>query len=316
MPTVCAVLVTYWPEPELFIKVIHSLEQQVNGIVIVDNSEKDQDRVFSQIKSRCRIHKIRCGMNKGVAAAQNIGIKWAKTNRFSHVLLMDQDSIPDDGMTDFLMNTMLALEKTGERVAATGPKCFHRRYNGFEPFLIENKYRIQRVRCHGENDCFPVEYLISSGSLISLKTIDAVGGMDEGLFIDFIDIEWGFRSQINGYRSYAACQATLFHQLGSVAQPRSIFKKRHIIQHTPERYYYQFRNALLLFKKSHIPVSWIVYQVFRQMIPRFFIQILILSRRRENLMMMVLGLFHGFCGISGPFEPKNNQNQHEISSLK
>jgi rhamnosyltransferase len=40
----------------------------------------------------------------------------------------------------------------------------------------------------------PVEasFLIASGCLISLDVIKNVGYMDEGLFIDYVDVEWSF----------------------------------------------------------------------------------------------------------------------------
>ena len=297
---VCAVLVTYRPKPDLLKKVIKSLEHQVHGMVIVDNSATNQDWKFKKLKG-CHIHKIRLGANMGVAVAQNKGIKWARENGFSHVLLMDQDSVPDRNMIFYLTRTMLGIEKKGKRVAAAGPKCYNSGYNSFEPFLIRKHHWIKRVKCKKSSNCFPVEFLISSGSLIPIKTIDIVGGMSEALFVDYIDVEWGLRALSKGYDCYAACQGTITHHLGEVIEKKILFMHRKIVKHPPERYYYQFRNVIFLFKKPYVPFSWVIYHTFRQLVPRFFLQALLIPPRRLNIMMMITGLYHGFCGITGPY---------------
>ena len=58
--------------------------------------------------------------NLGVAAAQNQGIEWAKQQGATHVLLLDQDSLPHPDMVarlsewnDQLTNLLIQLRQVG-----------------------------------------------------------------------------------------------------------------------------------------------------------------------------------------------------------
>lgn len=301
--SICAVLVTYNPKKKLLKKLIQALSHQVNRIVIVDNSESHQNQFTIEINKNL-VHIIKLGSNKGIATAQNEGIKWARTKKFSHVLLMDQDSLPARHMVFDLSQALLSLEHDGKQVAAVGPLCYVDGNGTVEPFLIRRKITMRRVQYQKCDRIYPVESLMASGSLISLQTLDIIGMLEESLFIDFIDTEWAFRALSKGYRCYVACQARLDHHLGDTSHKNLFGRCYKIVRHPPERYYYQFRNALLLFKKPYIPSYWIVYQIYRQMIPRFILQATIISSQRQNLTMMIIGMWHGLLSITGPYRLK------------
>ena len=72
---------------------------------------------------------------------------------------------------------------------------------------------VQAVRPDGDQ-AIECEFLIASGSLIPLAAWDAVGGMEEALFIDQVDIEWCQRAIARGYGIFGAEQAVLEHKIG------------------------------------------------------------------------------------------------------
>ncbi|WP_375450212.1 glycosyltransferase [uncultured Devosia sp.] len=47
-----------------------------------------------------RQHVIALDENKGIAKAQNIGIAHAQERRVEYILLLDQDSVPSNGMVE------------------------------------------------------------------------------------------------------------------------------------------------------------------------------------------------------------------------
>lgn len=299
---VCAVLVTYHPDPNVLADVIAALDSQTDGIIVIDNTEESHN---GMVKSLSHVSIISFGENRGVAAAQNAGIRWARERGFQYVLLMDQDSVPAHDMVFQLIRGKQMLEEEGKPVAAVGPRCYNSGNNTHEPFVVRRNHWFKRVLCETTSDYFAVEYLISSGCLIALKTLNIVGEMDEALFIDHIDVEWGFRAKSKGLKCFVVCTATLKHHLGDVIKKKILSLNRKIIRHSPERYYYQYRNAILVFKRPYVSLSWVIYHTFRQLFPRFLIQILLISPRRANFMMMVTGLYHGFGHISGPLLDKN-----------
>ena len=61
-------------------------------------------------------------VNEGIAVAQNVGIAVAKSLGASHVLFLDQDSVPEDGMVSCLYAALQKLENGGCRVACVGPR--------------------------------------------------------------------------------------------------------------------------------------------------------------------------------------------------
>ena len=95
---ICAVIVTYQPNLPVFQQLIQRIRQQVSAIAVVDNTSwPGPEAVLTVIGESVYIPM---GGNKGVAGAFNAGIDWAKGRGCSHVLLMDQDSLPCEMMIE------------------------------------------------------------------------------------------------------------------------------------------------------------------------------------------------------------------------
>ena len=95
---VCAVLVTFFPRTEDILG-LALIREQVQFVVIVNNGS-DQ-RLLALLREPCQqlhIHLIENGCNLGIAAALNIGIRWALARHFKWVIFFDQDSSPTTGM--------------------------------------------------------------------------------------------------------------------------------------------------------------------------------------------------------------------------
>jgi rhamnosyltransferase len=92
--------------------------------------------------------------------------------------------------------------------------------------------------------------------LISIDVLDAVGGMDEELFIDQVDTEWVLRARAQGYITWGHCEAVMAHSLGESRQRVWFGRWREIPFHKPFRYYYMFRNSILLQRRSYPCWAW------------------------------------------------------------
>lgn len=287
-----AVIVTYQPELDALAKLLNALFKQVDSIIIVDNgSAIDLSLYVGQCSSR-QVTVLRLGKNTGIAFAQNRGIEIARDLGAQFVLLMDQDSIPEPDMVQVLLSAALLKGS-----CAVGPRYLDARQNNPPPFIRIHGLRLERCACPTFDAIVPVDYLVSSGCLISMDSLNHVGGMREDLFIDYVDIEWGLRARRFGYQSYGVCGARMTHCLGD--DPLVFFSKK-IPLHKPLRHYYHFRNAVILYKESWVPGNWKVVDASRLCLKYFFYS-LFASPRIEQWRMMTLGIWHGLRGRTGQY---------------
>jgi rhamnosyltransferase len=295
---IVAVVVTYHPEFETLSALLNALKPQVNYVVVVDNgSDGNFAGWFDRFRSQA-VHGIFLGSNIGVAAAQNAGVDWARQQKADCAVLFDQDSLPAPDMVRRLAEVIQAKQEQGCRVAAVGPKYIDERNPEHPSFVRLAGLGAETPRCETPGDSVLTDFVISSGALVPLTTLDEVGGMMDCLFIDQVDIEWGLRAKSFGYQSYGVCAATMRHSLGE--NPIS-FMGRKILHHGPLRHYYIFRNAVWLLFKPYIPLGWKLLFI-RMLVLRLGFYVLKGSTRFSHIKMMTLGIWHGLLGRMGPFK--------------
>lgn len=293
--TVCAVVVVYHPDAAALCGLLRAVAPQTGASVVIDNTPLD---------AACDIgHGLPKGTtwlpqpcNVGLAAAQNAGIAWARQHGFRHVLLLDQDSLPGDGMVAALLAALARLGRS-QRVAAVGPRFHDLREGRDAPFVRIGFPFNRKLRCTPEMPTLACDFLIASGSLIALDVLDDVGDMDAGLFIDNVDLEWCFRACARGYRLYGVYAATMHHQLGDARRHLPLGLGQ-VVVHSPLRLYYMMRNRLLLYRLPHTPKVWIAQDLPRVLVKLALFGVLIGPRRR-NLRFMLRGLADGALGRSG-----------------
>lgn len=293
--SVCAVVVTFQPKAEDVATLLDAVTAQVGAVVVVDNAS---DGVWQQAIEQTRpgIALLRQPCNVGLAAAQNAGIAWARAHGYAHVLLLDQDSEPGDGMVTALLTALRALSADGQ-VAAVGPRFHDRREHRHAPFVRIGFPSSQKLWCESDAQSIACDFLISSGALIPIAVLDRVGDMNAGLFIDNVDMEWSFRARARGYALYGVCSATMHHSLGD--ERRALpFGARQIVVHGSARLYYMMRNRLRLYGMRHTPLAWTAQDAPRVLVKLFLFGVLIGPRWR-NLRFMLRGLWDGLLGRQG-----------------
>lgn len=295
--SVCAVIVSYHGEPPALRKLVDTIAQQVGAVVLVDNaSDGDWQTGVADALSRRGGALLRQSANLGLAAAQNLGIDWARANGYGQVLLLDQDSEPDAGMVTCLWRALQTLS-SHEKVAAVGPRFHDLRERRDAPFVRIGFPLNRKLYCGSADQTVACDFLISSGMLIPLEVLDQVGEMDAGLFIDNVDLEWSFRARAHEYSLYGVCAATMHHRLGD-ARHRLPFGSGQVVVHGPTRLYYMMRNRVRLYGFAHTPAAWKAQDMPRLLVKLFLFGVLIAPRRR-NLRFMLRGLRDGLRGREG-----------------
>lgn len=287
----------------MFDALLDSLAPQVQKIVIVDNgSTQDQSSWMARWPEGEKITVLALGENKGVAAAQNRGIDLAKRNGASHVLLLDHDSIPAPDMVEKLFEALEDLTRQGYNIAAVGPRYRFPNTNHYSYFVRFGSLRFKKIYCRddAEREYVPVDFLISSGCLISRDVLDAVGPMDESLFVDHVDTDWFLRARYGGYAAFGVCGAIMDHQLGHSLFRFGFEKKKILPVHSPLRLYYIFRNSILLYRRAYAPHDWKVNDLVRLGLMLAFFSLCI-RPRMEYIKMMARGICDGLKGVAGRY---------------
>ncbi|MGI4816316.1 MAG: glycosyltransferase family 2 protein [Janthinobacterium lividum] len=297
-----AIIVTFEPQLETLAHLIEALQAQVGAIILVDNASANLAAWKAVLPSGVRI--ISLTSNEGIAAALNRGFEHIQAeDSFDFCALFDQDSAPSVGMIDQLEMHHDQLAPRGP-IAQVGPYFFEHNRGYHLPF-IESRYGFPiRKRDTGSANFTTADYLISSGALVSMNTLRAVGKMDESLFIDYVDIEWGLRARAAGFQSYGAFNVRMEHRIGEGALQ---FAGMRLAIHKPLRRYYYYRNAILLCRRPYIPLAWKINEIVRLSL-KFLIFAIRSKRRTADVRMMSRGIVDGLRGISGKFQARTRRN--------
>lgn len=286
-----AVVVAYFPDIQIADQLI-KLSNIVDKLVVIDNTP-ELTPLIEKISVIAKITVIRLYANKGIAFALNAGVSYLIQEGVQQFFLFDQDSQPDAPLINGLVTQLKQLSQS-EKIAQVGPAYFDSRMERVVPFVRIKGFKLERVPAQGQNP-IPVDYLITSGACISAQAWAAIGAMDESLFIDYVDIEWGLRAKSLGWKSYGWAGQVMRHCLGD--EPIKVLGKRRPL-HSPTRHYYFFRNGIALLKRGYIPFNWKVVEAYK--IPlRFAAYALYTAERKKHLKMMLKGLWHGVIGKSG-----------------
>lgn len=291
---VTAVVVSFHPDAGALAALLAALAAQVQRVIVVDNASPEPPPLPAGV------HLIRLDQNLGVGAAQNTGIRSALQAGAGQVLLLDQDSLPQAGMVAALQAGLQAAAAAGQRPAAAGPLIIDEggRSEGFVRFRRGRYEAIEPAPGKAWIDC---DLLIASGTLIPAAALQAVGEMDETLFIDKVDTEWCLRAAAAGWHLVGVPAARLQHRLGQRQVRLWCFGWRRLALHAPFRYYYMWRNGLLLRRRAQATAAWKRADA-RQLLSLLLYFGLLAPGRGARLRMMTRGLADGWRARTGPLK--------------
>lgn len=288
-----AIIITWQPHLPTLKRLMQRLLGQGVNVVAVDNGSDNQSDIGSLIdnlnhtvaKSHSEnehqhsVDWLPWPENKGLAAGMNHGLGWAEKHNYRFAWLFDQDSDIGD---DFCVSMLLAWQagsQATDRLAAVGPRLVDPDSGRKTPF--------RRFRFRDRSDSkladgpglFTTDFLISSGTLLSISALQQIGLMKTSYFIDNIDLEWCFRARSQGWMLLGCGHAQLFHRIGEVSD-NPLVKQGIMVSHGPLRYYYSTRNRIHLRQQSYAPADWVWRDHVRFLVKTVFL--LISSKRRAE----------------------------------
>jgi rhamnosyltransferase len=248
--TYCTI-VCYRPDVAQVISLCGRVLADGAKVVLVDNSEVpylDGDK----LPEGCAL--ITLGYNSGIAHAQNVGVAAALSGGATVLAFFDQDSKIEVG---FLKRLVAAISAGIPEIVS--PLCVDDATGAPLPSLRLSKLGTSIPIHQADSSApYPVDVIISSGTVATREVFERAGNFDEGLFIDFVDTEWCLRCRSKQIPIYLVPDAVMRHSVGTASFR---FGPWTILVHSPVRCYYQIRNSFLLLRKRHVPPIFAIKQI-------------------------------------------------------
>lgn len=284
-------IVAFGPEPERLHALIEAIERDVERIFIYVNALID-DGLLESLKRRDNIEIILSPVNRGVGEGLNVLSEKAAASGHTRILLLDQDSRPSANLVEVLSAAMDRLCAGGLNPGAVGPRLVA---PSAEPSFKAPHYprRPRRPRLDGVS---AVEFIATSGSLVDLAALAAIGPFRADFFIDAIDLEWGFRAWSAGYSIWRVDGIAMEHTIGggSIRFFRMIMPDQ-----KPFRMHAYLRNNVYGLRLPHVPLRWKLRQA-----PYLALQAFVFALHhkfdRRVLKALASGIWSGLMGNLGP----------------
>lgn len=212
---VLAVVVAYHPNASELHSNIDSFLEDVSHVLLWQNSPV----MFSHPK----VELCGDGTNRGIAVALNYAWKYAKEKGYDWILIMDQDS----KWVDFHAHLVQACSDGAPEGILTARMADEPAKEGFTV----------------------VNSIINSGTMVRVKTIDAIGGWNEDFKVYGVDVEFYLKALSKGYKAYQLSEGCLVHNLGYKEKHRLLGRTYTTINYSPQRLYEIYRNHWIVIRQ-------------------------------------------------------------------
>lgn len=218
-------------------------------VYLIDNSRRP-----SKIFESLMLDYYASTVNRGFAAACNVGIRYAMEQSQDYVWLVNNDLTVESNTLDDVLSSI------GDRVdiAFAGPKIVYDREEPGVQYaggLIRQDDAYWHPRGDFEEDHGQYEiveetdWVSGACMLVNIKAIANIGLMDEKYFLYYEDIDWCIRAKRNQWKNLYVGTSKVRHKASQSTQGI-------------KQYYYP--RAHLMFLAQHYP------QFFRRSLVRFY----------------------------------------------
>lgn len=239
-------------------------------IIIVDNdSPNDSDEQLLKREKELGYKYIQSGNNKGYAAGNNIGLRYAYEQRYDYALIINNDIlISDEQMLQKLVKTF----ERDESLAVVNPKIFAPdghlyNYDASKPTFWDLTLGMLSYRKKGRNiiDRGGYGYVFRPQGccmLLDLKKTKEVDFMDENTFLYVEEPILAARLEKKGYKCACCLETDIIHNHSVTV--KSTFQKRKIVKiHNKSYAYYlkEYRKYNLLQRSICLCFHWLKLMV-------------------------------------------------------
>ncbi|WP_037485261.1 glycosyltransferase, partial [Sphaerotilus natans] len=235
--------VTYSPDDEVAGR-LRAIATQVDHVLVVDNTPARA--TFPALGSNV---SVLFNENRGaISGALNEGMRHARANGFTHMVLFDQDTEIPPG----LCGRLLDASRTRPDAALIGPRYLNS--------STGHPGRIVSLQGFWRRSLWPVEtepafealFLINSCSLLRIDRIPAELRYDEGLIVDNVDVDFCLALRSHERTIWCIPSITVSHGIGARKKGAGKWSPTN---YSPLRKYLQSKNRVIVWRRylTHHP---------------------------------------------------------------
>lgn len=222
---ILAIVITYYPDKELLHKNISSFINDVDHIIIWENMKIEEVQKY-RLNFEDKVEYYCANENVGISKALNYAWQYAISHDYSFLLSMDQDSV----WKSFHSFKQESLQFLKDKNAIVGPNTRNS--------SVVNKSQRFKLK----------QWIITSGMLVSVNTLNMIGGYNQNFKVDGVDIELCLRAKSKGINSYINEAAFLIQKYGTMNDMRFLGKKIHVQNYNAERIKNIFWDNIVLLR--------------------------------------------------------------------
>lgn len=235
-------LVTLYNPSEKEFNNCRILSQQVDTVILCDNSQESHETVFQNEKNIIYITK---NENLGLGAAFNVALKndtygWKDDDL---IIFFDQDSQIGEGYIQALQDEYRKIETLIPNLGCLGP-VFYNTSNG--------RTERPRQKKNITDETYEVSNTITSSLMMRYGNLKRIDFWNEKVFLDLADWDLCWRMQKADMVCCMTEKVVLHHSVGNGEKKVGPIKLR---VGQPFREYYQTRDALYLLQENYVPLK-------------------------------------------------------------
>jgi len=244
-------------------KAVDSLAGEAGIIIIFDNGGAD----FPWLREISSVKYIKSDMNIGISGL-NIAVGELITHGVDFILILDQDSCLEQGYCESAVRRI--REAKGNVVCS--------------PFIDESN----RGGSQNAIKKKKIEFVIGSGMLMSRETWKLVGGFNETLFLDMVDVEWWHRARKARVRPVVLSDYHMTHSIGDGCYQFLFWE---VSKHNVFRHYLYYRNVTYLVVHD-APIKWKFFSAIK-VLCQCLVYCCVTGNPVKEFSAFVLGVFDG-----------------------
>ncbi len=183
-----------------------------DAIVIIDNASTD-DTLDRDFPDHATI--IRNSENTGSCGAVHIGLAYALEHRFDWTWVFDADSVPEpDALANLLAFYDGLAPEDQERVYYLASNMMSAPGVPQDQPMVFTESGVDFVPVEPAAPAVRIDFYKWSGALFRMPAVSKIGLPSADYFIDFGEIEYGYRAWKLGFRGYLVTNAAVHQDVG------------------------------------------------------------------------------------------------------
>jgi len=247
-----AVVVLNWnnaPETEACLRSLGTTRNCSLSVLVVDNGSTDASAALIRAHWP-EVGLLRTGNNLGYAAGNNVGIRSAVARGADYVFVINNDA----RVAEDTLERLVRAAEAHPQAAFLGPCIYHvERPDTIQScgmdldHLWRSQPRTEAPR-NASQEVVDVPCLSGAALLLRASALEAIGLLDDSLFMYREDVDWCLRARRHGFRVLCVPAARAWHRSHVARQDQ-----------LPRITYYMTRNSLrLLCKHAASPIRFLL----------------------------------------------------------